>query len=285
MRSVSAASVAVAILLAFAATASATVTSGGAAAVNGAKCDFTAAVGKCAAIPAQTRCGQWRCLAATCPSDVTFAQAISKCGTADANAPLYPAKTAPMYADGTDLLSAPPPKKSSDVKAATPLLGDTPRVESSCLHVSAKWDVENIRALLYSFSMDIFAGRFNETYTEDMNKRWDGINNGVCAPAVPRYSDCSSTVTWIYWNLFGNGNDFMNGENWTAGYTGTLVAHGTQVSADESSLKVGDLCFYYHPMHHVAIYVGGGMVVSHGMDPVGYYAWNYAPVDSCRRYI
>jgi len=77
----------------------------------------------------------------------------------------------------------------------------------------------------------------------------------------------------------------LNGENWSAGYTGTLIEHGRNVDVDEASLKVGDLCFYYHPMHHVAIYVGGGMVVTHGMDPVGYYKYTYAPLDYCRRYL
>ncbi len=107
----------------------------------------------------------------------------------------------------------------------------------------------------------------------------------MCPKKSPPYSDCSSTVTWIYWTLFGNGPDFMNGEQWGAGYTGTLDKHGINVGANTADLAIGDLCFYYHPMHHVAVYVGGGKVVSHGTDPVGYNAWDYAPVDFCRRYI
>ena len=38
-------------------------------------------------------------------------------------------------------------------------------------------------------------------------------------------------------------------------------------------------------MHHVAIYVGEGKVVSHGMDPVGWLAFDYAPIDYARRYL
>jgi cell wall-associated NlpC family hydrolase len=132
--------------------------------------------------------------------------------------------------------------------------------------------------------MDGYFERANEHYTEGP-KRWSGITGKVCPTKAPEYSDCSSFVTWIYWTLFGNGNDFMNGEGWSGGYTGTLDQHGTQVPMSVNDLQIGDLCFYYHPMHHVAIYVGGGKVVTHGMDPVGYYAWNYAPVDFCRRYI
>uniref|UniRef100_A0A7S1LGF4 NlpC/P60 domain-containing protein n=1 Tax=Neobodo designis TaxID=312471 RepID=A0A7S1LGF4_NEODS len=277
MRAVSAVAVAVAVLVAFAGAADATAT-----------CDFTAAVGKCASSGRQTRCGQWRCLAKECPTEITMSKAIEVCASPAKNEPLYPNDVAAegnarkYNSDGDDTYARPASSSVSIKK--TPLLG-TPRVESSCLNVSANWNVENIRAMLYSFSMDVYAGRYHETYSENMTLRWVGIHDHICAPNVPRYSDCSSTVTWLYWNLFGNGVDFMNGENWGAGYTGTLKEHGVDAGTNPADLKVGDLCFYYHPMHHVAIYVGDNKVVSHGMDPVGYYAYNYAPLDFCRRYL
>ena len=49
------------------------------------------------------------------------------------------------------------------------------------------------------------------------------------------------------------------------GYTGTLINHGTRVSA--SNLRLGDLVFYgRYGITHVAIYVGFGRVVSHGSE-------------------
>lgn len=153
------------------------------------------------------------------------------------------------------------------------------------VHHKGEWSLQAMQHYLHQVAMDVYNKRASETYSEDMVQRWDGISGHVCPPAVPRYSDCSSMVTWVYWTLFGQGGDFMNGENWKGGYTGSLDQFGRQVPANVNDLQVGDLCFYYTPMHHVAIYVGGGMVVSHGMDPVGYYAWDYAPVDFCRRYL
>lgn len=277
MRSLSFAAVSVVILAAFAS-----------ASLSTAPCDFTAAVGKCASAT-QTRCGQWRCLARECPSEISMSQAIRTCSAAEGREALYPATNAEagnahkFTRDGDDSYAKPTAAAAASPASIKPL--GTPRVESRCLNVSAQWNVENVRAMLYSFALDVYAGRSQETYSENMTLRWVGIHDGICAPNVPRYSDCSSMVTWLYWNLFGNGADFLNGENWGAGYTGSLKEHGVAVGTDPSGLKVGDLCFYYHPMHHVAIYVGGNMVVTHGMDPVGYYAYNYAPLDFCRRYL
>lgn len=165
----------------------------------------------------------------------------------------------------------------------TPLVG-APDAASPCGGGSGAKTADELRHWLLDVSMDVYYDRANEHYTEG-SERWSGITGHVCPPKAPKYSDCSSTVTWIYWTLFGHGPDFMNGEKWSAGYTGTLDQHGTNVAISTKDLAIGDLCFYYHPMHHVAIYVGGGKVVSHGMDPVGYYPYDYAPVDFCRRYI
>lgn len=259
-----------------------------AAAKNKPSCDFTGAVAMCSRTP-MTRCAHFRCLAEACPSDVAAVLAHGACNREDA-ATAMPAVTeaAPQQhvRDGDDSKHVSARGASAGRRGAdASSLLSTPRVNSPCLNATADWDQSVIRALLYSFAMDVYAGRFNETYSENMTLRWVGINDRVCPPAVPRYSDCSSTVTWIYWTLFGNGPDFMNQESWTGGYTGSLKANGVEVSTDQSSLQVGDLCFYYHPMHHVAIYVGNGMVVTHGMDPVGYYSYTYAPLDYCRRYL
>jgi hypothetical protein len=128
-------------------------------------------------------------------------------------------------------------------------------------------------------------------YTQG-SRRWDGIAKGLHAyrGRYPNYADCSAFATWCLWNgmhLEHGVRDVVNGLGWRAGYTGTMLNHGHAVS--RSSLLAGDLVIYGHgfPGHHVAIYVGGGKVISHGSEagplllPVGY----RGDVMACRRYI
>lgn len=100
-------------------------------------------------------------------------------------------------------------------------------------------------------------------YTQS-SLRMYGVRNRIRPPAIPRYEDCSSFATWCYW-LAGAADPNGLGYN-GQGYTGTLAAHGRRVSI--SSLRPGDLVFYGggFPYTHVAIYIGGGKVVSHGSE-------------------
>jgi len=133
----------------------------------------------------------------------------------------------------------------------------------------------------------LYNERSHEVYTED-GRRWSGINSNVRPPKAPAYSDCSSAATWCYWTVCGGGTDFVNGEGWKAGYTGSMIGHGRVVAA--SKMQPGDLCFYGHSysnIAHVAIYVGSGKVVSHGHDPVGVYPYTTAfngPLQQIRSY-
>ncbi len=65
-------------------------------------------------------------------------------------------------------------------------------------------------------------------------------------------------------------------------YSGALYSSLPKVSRDQ--LQVGDLVFFYNPIHHVGIYIGGGNMVHAfsegspvGVDPVfsGYYGSVY----------
>eukprot|EP00762_Andalucia_godoyi_P007866 ANDGO_01285.mRNA.1 hypothetical protein len=118
---------------------------------------------------------------------------------------------------------------------------------------------------VYTAAMALYNQRGSEIYTEG-SQRWSGITDRVYPPSAPKYSDCSSAATWAYWTVYGKGPDFLNGENWSAGYTGTLMQHGRSVSL--GSAQVGDLVMYGNPVSHTAIYIGGGRVISHGEDPV-----------------
>lgn len=103
--------------------------------------------------------------------------------------------------------------------------------------------------------------------------RWEGIAKGKRAwrGEFPRHADCSSFATWVLWQGLGHYklSDKVNGTGWADGWTCTLVKHGKRVQ-HRSSLRAGDLVFYGRPCipkeGHVAIYIGGGEVVSHGSE-------------------
>jgi hypothetical protein len=136
---------------------------------------------------------------------------------------------------------------------------------------------------LYTAAMAIYNNRAHEHYTQG-SQRWSGITGHVRPPSAPTYSDCSAAVTWCYWTVFGGGPDFLNGQNWAAGYTGSMSGRGRSVGC--SSMQTGDLAFYGHPISHVAISIGGGKVVSHGSDPAGLYPYNYrSDINLCRTYL
>jgi hypothetical protein len=126
------------------------------------------------------------------------------------------------------------------------------------------------------------------TYTQG-SQRWSGISSWTC-PAnnkVPTYADCSSFVSWVFWTAYGRGEDKLNGQSWTGGYTGSMATRGVQVSkstivggvkkpASYSNAQPGDLVLYGSPHTHVAVYIGNGQVASFGSTgPVKIYAVNY----------
>jgi len=97
----------------------------------------------------------------------------------------------------------------------------------------------NSRSSVTDAAMAIYNQRSNLQYSEGSD-RWSGISGHVCPPAVPPSSDSSSAITWAFWTVFGNGPDFLNGQEWTRGDIATLLAHGRVV---EQALP-GDLVFY-----------------------------------------
>lgn len=112
-------------------------------------------------------------------------------------------------------------------------------------------------------------------YTQS-SRRWEGIDHKlrVVRGEFPRYADCSSYVTWLLWNALTHAKgtlhipDVVNGEHWLGGYTGTLKEHGRRVTGH---LIVGDEVHYGGGTgHHVAVYIGGGMVFSHGSEGAPY---------------
>lgn len=128
-------------------------------------------------------------------------------------------------------------------------------------------------------------------YTQG-SRRWEGIDKHLKAwrGEIPHYGDCSAMGTWWLWNgldHFGV-RDTVNGQNWRAGYTGTMLTHGKQVRHRANWLR-GDLFIYGRgfPGAHVAMYIGGGLVASHGSESGPYkLAWDYrSDLMQVRRYI
>lgn len=120
--------------------------------------------------------------------------------------------------------------------------------------------------------------------------RWEGIDRNLKAwrGQFPHFADCSAFVTWCIWNGLDHFHvrDTVNGLGWRAGYTGTMLEHGRRVTGQ---LMRADAVIYGTgwPGEHTAIYVGGGLVVSHGseagprLEPVHL----GMPILSIRRYI
>jgi cell wall-associated NlpC family hydrolase len=71
----------------------------------------------------------------------------------------------------------------------------------------------------------------------------------VWGAAGPGSFDCSGLVLWAYQKV-GISLPHYTGDQWTA---------GTHVSRQD--LRPGDLVFFYGDLHHVGIYIGGGMMV------------------------
>lgn len=129
-------------------------------------------------------------------------------------------------------------------------------------------------------------------YTQDLNKRWEGIDNNLKAyrGQYPKNCDCSSFATWAIWNGLDHYGvrDTVNGLGWKAGYTGTMLKHGKLV-AHRPNWRRGDCLIYGSgwPGKHVAVYIGGGYVISHGSEGGPYkLKWDYrSDLMEVRRYI
>ena len=94
--------------------------------------------------------------------------------------------------------------------------------------------------------------------------RWQGIADHIKAPNMPHIADCSSFFIWLRYAL-GLPDPTGQGYSGLDEYTGTLQDHGTRVAAPAPNDAVLYAPHGQSQSSHVAIYVGGGMVVSHGI--------------------
>jgi len=131
-------------------------------------------------------------------------------------------------------------------------------------------------------------------YTQDAVQRWEGIrlHKRAYLGQYPAHSDCSASTTWMLWDATRSLKlpDVVNATNWQSGYTGTQQQHGVRVGLNRWRFLRGDLVFYGDQgggvAEHVAIYVGGGQVISQGSEAGPFLLpWAYRPVNEVRRYL
>lgn len=109
-------------------------------------------------------------------------------------------------------------------------------------------------------------------------------------PRIPPATDCSGFVTWVLYQAGDGAAVGYFGPGSPVGWTGTLDHQGVVVPPNKP-LQVGDLVFYPSqtapgpPWGHVAIYIGHGMVASHGGPGIHILPYNYRAVGQVRRYI
>jgi hypothetical protein len=129
-------------------------------------------------------------------------------------------------------------------------------------------------------------------YTQQWDLRWQGIESSRKAAQgqFPHHADCSAFVTWCLWQALGDGPDVVNGERWTAGFTGTMVEHGKVIDDNRHAVR-GDAVLYGSPTpFHTAIIIGRRdgklLAASHGEETGPYIVpWDAWQVNSIRRYI
>ena len=132
------------------------------------------------------------------------------------------------------------------------------------------------RSLLVKSAANMVRNKDRIDYSQAYNRqealrRKKSITDGE----YPLHADCSSTVYWMLWDVLKRPygvRDVVCKNEWDPDgvcYTGTQYKNGKAVVHDKN-LKVGDLIFYGDQgggiPEHVAMYIGGGKVFSHGSD-------------------
>lgn len=137
-------------------------------------------------------------------------------------------------------------------------------------------------------------------YSQATN-RWSGITEHLLPPRFfPPHADCSSFVTWLFWQarvrIDGHqGEDVVNGLDWRAGNTSSMLRNGSNHQHGPWSWIPGETVVFYDLVNskgfptgvvdHCALFVGHNRVVSNGqeIDPA-VRPYNYRHVWGARRY-
>jgi hypothetical protein len=120
--------------------------------------------------------------------------------------------------------------------------------------------VGRLKAVAFTSAAACSSGKRPNFYSQAGS--WD-VDHCITGEHYGERSDCSSWFTSVYKSA---GLPDPNGENYSGGYTGTLVANGKQISKPEPGCAV-----IYGPGtgHHVEMYTGpGNRTIGHGSAPV-----------------
>lgn len=124
---------------------------------------------------------------------------------------------------------------------------------------------QTLREKVVAAALAVYAIRDRVHYTQT-SRRMSIVRLRLRPPfeGTDLYEDCSSAATGLYWLT---GAPDPNGRGYDGqGWTGTLCRHGKVVTLTQA--RKGDLVFYGAgaPWAHVAVYLGGGRVWSHGSE-------------------
>lgn len=99
------------------------------------------------------------------------------------------------------------------------------------------------------------------------------IARDIRLPDIPHALDCSGLAISCYW-MAGVADELGNENAHGYGNTWSLADNGSSVRA--ADLKPGDLVFYGN-CSHVAVYEGGGKVITNGHYPMSRESLSYRP--------
>lgn len=128
------------------------------------------------------------------------------------------------------------------------------------------------RHVMYVANLGV-AHKANWHYTQTP-RRWQGISDKVLSPHTPNYSDCSSGITWLFWDARVHirgaaGADIVNGLRWKAGNTDSMIRNGTRHVHGVDYWIPGRTCIFYggprdgSDPEHVSLFMG----FVHGYGP------------------
>jgi cell wall-associated NlpC family hydrolase len=183
-----------------------------------------------------------------------------------------------------------PPADGDDAAVHSVSVGKVDEQEAGLLEALEETSALDVRQRVVRAAM-VAREHAPEVHYTQTAARWDGIRRGLRSHRgeYPRYADCSSLATWCLWDALGGpyaGPDLVNGADWKAGYTGTMMGHGRRVALADA--QPGDLVFYGPPPgKHVVIAVAPGRAVSHGSEGGPYLlSPTYRPdLSEVRRYL
>lgn len=146
--------------------------------------------------------------------------------------------------------------KKNELQGQVTVNGDT---------VSGGTKAKRLQTAMLTSAAKCSSGKRSNFYSQ--TGAWD-VSHCITGEARSHRSDCSSWFTSVYHSC---GLSDPNGQGFGGGYTGTLAAHGRNITRNAASQTPGAaVLFGSFPCHHVEMSVGNGTehTIGHGSPPV-----------------